>query len=54
MKRSVLYDLYGLDFMLDDQMNLWFIEGNTAPALSGTSAAKEKLMTTMLVDMLEI
>ncbi len=36
-KQSNLYTLHGLDFMLDDEMNLWFIESNPGPQLSGSS-----------------
>ena len=37
-KSSNVYQLHGLDFVLDDQMELWFIESNPGPQLSGTSA----------------
>jgi len=36
-KGSNVYALQGADFMLDDQLNLWFIESNPSPLLSGTT-----------------
>ena len=38
-KQSNVYALHGVDFMLDDQMNLWFIESNPSPLLTGTTKA---------------
>jgi len=32
-KQSNVYGLFGLDFMLDENMNLWFIEANPNPQL---------------------
>ena len=34
-KSSNVYSLQGVDFMLDDNMNLWFLESNASPLLSG-------------------
>ncbi len=34
-KGSNVYSLQGVDFMLDDNMNLWFLESNASPLLSG-------------------
>ena len=54
LKSSVVYELFGLDFMLDDKLNLWFIECNSAPALKGTSEEKEEFLKKMLIDHFEI
>jgi len=54
LKRSQIYELYGTDFMLDDNLNLWFIECNSGPVLSGSSEEKEKFVTKMLADHFEI
>ena len=54
VKLSQLYELYGTDFMLDDNLNLWFIECNSGPVLSGSSEEKEKFVTKMLADQFEI
>ena len=47
-------ELMGVDFMLDEDLNLWFIEANIGPELKGTPKEKEILVTRMIYDMLEI
>ncbi len=37
LKHSNLYELHGMDFILDDNMKLWFIESNPNPLLTGTT-----------------
>jgi len=53
-KQSNVFEMYGLDFMLDDQLNLWFIECNSSPQLIGTNAYKTEFLKKMLIDMFEI
>ena len=40
--------------MLDDSLNLWFIECNSSPQLIGTNQLKTDVLTKMLKDMFEI
>jgi len=54
VKKSQTYELFGCDFMLDDNLNLWFIECNSGPVLSGSSKEKERFVTKMLRDQFEI
>jgi len=53
-KQSNVYEMFGLDFMLDDELNLWFIECNASPQLIGTNELKTKFLVTMLRDLFEI
>ena len=53
-KGSNVFEMFGLDFMLDDNMNLWFIECNSSPQLIGTSELKTKFLVKMLNDLFEI
>jgi Tubulin-tyrosine ligase family. len=46
--------MFGLDFILDDDLNLWFIECNASPQLIGTNEEKTIFLTTMLRDLFEI
>jgi len=52
--QSNVYEMFGLDFMLDDELNLWFIECNSSPQLIGTNDHKTKFLITMLTDLFEI
>jgi len=54
IKKSQTYELFGCDFMLDNNLNLWFIECNSGPVLSGSSQEKELFVTKMLRDQFEI
>jgi len=53
-KGSNVFELYGLDFMMDDKLNLWFIECNGSPQFVGTNPAKTDFFVKMLSDMWEI
>mmetsp|Transcript_32500 Transcript_32500/g.29344 ORF Transcript_32500/g.29344 Transcript_32500/m.29344 type:complete len:84 (+) Transcript_32500:961-1212(+) len=36
-RSSQLFEIYGIDFLLDENMDLWFLENNMNPVLSATS-----------------
>jgi len=52
--QSNVYEMFGLDFMLDEDLNLWFIECNSSPQLIGTNDQKTKFLEEMLEDLFEI
>jgi len=54
LKASSAYEFYGVDFMLDQNLTLWFIEANSGPALDGYSQPMEKFIVKMLKDHFEI
>jgi len=54
LKHSSVWEFYGVDFMLDEDLTLWFIEANTDPALDGYSIPMEKFIAKMLKDHFEI
>lgn len=54
MKHPGVFELFGLDFLLDESLNLWFIECNASPQLVGTNEYKTVFLTTLLKDMFEI
>jgi len=51
LQQSNVYELHGLDFMLDENLKLWFIESNPNPLLIGV---KPELIARMLIDLFEI
>jgi len=54
MKLSGSFEMFGLDFLLDEDLNLWFIECNASPQLIGTNDYKTNFLVTMLTDTFEI
>ena len=54
LQRSNIYQLWGMDFMMDADLNLWFIEANTRPGIKSTSGMRTKFLEHMLLDMFDI
>lgn len=54
LKTSSVYELMGMDFMLDSNLNIWFIEANTYPSLAGGFPKKRNFMINMLKDHFEV
>ena len=52
--QSSLFEIYGLDFMLDDNLNLWFIEANIQPLLDGWSPESSKFFNQIIYDSFDI
>ena len=46
--------MFGCDFIMDDQLNLWYIECNPSPVYEGTTPEKFIFQTNMLRDAFEI
>ena len=51
---SSVFELYGADFMIDDDMTIWFIESNAGPALGGYTPETARILGKMLRDHIEI
>ena len=54
LRTSSIYEIMGVDFMLDDQMNLWFIEANIYPSFIEYSKKESQVLNGMLRDHFEI
>ena len=54
LKASSVYELYGCDFMLDKNLNLWFIEANIFPNLDDDTPREKEFLVKMLKDHYEI
>lgn len=52
--RSQVYSLVSVDFFLDDELNLWFMEANTNPKLEGETQWKNEFFNKLLTDVFEI
>lgn len=50
-----LFEIFGVDFILDENLNLWLIEVNSSPSMDNTSSIEKfKLKARMLSEMFEI
>ena len=45
------YQLWGMDFIMDDNLKLWFIEANPRPGIMAASPMRKKFMEMMVEDM---
>jgi len=53
-RKSSIYEVYGLDFIMDENLGLWFIEANNMPLIDGFTTGSTKLINGMLKSMFEI
>eukprot|EP00331_Platyophrya_macrostoma_P007233 CAMPEP_0176415902 /NCGR_PEP_ID=MMETSP0127-20121128/6055_1 /TAXON_ID=938130 /ORGANISM="Platyophrya macrostoma, Strain WH" /LENGTH=673 /DNA_ID=CAMNT_0017795931 /DNA_START=6 /DNA_END=2027 /DNA_ORIENTATION=- len=54
LPHSGVFEMFGLDFILDEKLNLWFIECNASPQLIGTNPKKTEFLSKMLSDLFHI
>jgi hypothetical protein len=53
-RRKYSFEMFGYDFILDEDFNTWLIEVNTNPCLEESSAHLKILLPRMVEDMLKI
>lgn len=54
LKRTICFELFGYDFIIDEDFGLWLIEVNTNPCLELSSPLLAQLIPCMLEDMLKL
>ena len=52
--RKNSFELFGIDFMLDEALNVWLIEVNTSPDISHSTPVTASLVPEMLEDLLKV
>ena len=53
-KRKYCFELFGYDFILDEEFNTWLIEVNTNPCLEESSQLLKDMLPRMIEDMLKL
>ena len=53
-KRKNTFELFGYDFLIDEDFNLWLIEVNTNPCLEESSALLQMYLPRLVNDMLKL
>jgi len=53
-KRKYNYELFGYDFMIDEDLRVWLIEVNINPFLGQPNEYTKKLVPDMIDEMLQI
>ena len=54
LKISSVFELFGVDFVMDEDLNLWFIEANCRSAVEGTTPFSRAFFIQMYKDQYEI
>ena len=52
--RKYCFELFGYDFMLDEDFNVWLIEVNTNPCIEESSNILKMYLPRMIEDMVKI
>lgn len=53
-KRKTCFEVFGFDFILDDDMNVWLIEVNTNPCIEESSKILKVYLPRMIDDMIKL
>jgi len=53
-KKSSLFEFFGIDFVLDENLGVWFIEANAMPLIDGFTDSTTKKLNQIMVDVFEI
>ena len=53
-RRKFCFELFGYDFILDEDFNSWLIEVNTNPCLEESSDLLKRILPRMIEDMLKL
>jgi hypothetical protein len=54
LKRKSCFELFGYDFIIDEDFNIWLIEVNTNPCIEESSNILKVYLPRMIDDMLKL
>jgi hypothetical protein len=52
VRKPYAFELFGYDFMIDDDFRVWLIEANTNPSLFAPNPHMKKLVSKMIDDLM--
>ncbi len=52
--RNATHELYGYDFIVDEDLGTWFIEVNCSPCLAHSTPVTGRLVSSMVEDMMKV
>lgn len=53
-KRRNCFELFGYDFIIDEDLNVWLIEVNTNPCIEDSSSILKILLPRMIDDLIKL
>ena len=54
LRHPRVFELFGLDFLIDTDLNIWYIETNLTPSIGSTSEEKKKVNTKLVTDIIDL
>ena len=54
LRHPGVFELFGIDFIFDSNLKLWFLEANPSPAMQATTTEKGVILTALLEEMLDL
>lgn len=54
LKHPGVFEVMGFDFILDQDLHLWFLEANLTPCITEKNDMKRKLNTKFLIDLIDL
>jgi hypothetical protein len=49
-----VFEIFGIDFLFDSSLNLWFLEANRSPAMQATTKEKGEIQSKMIQEMTDL
>lgn len=54
LRQPGVFEVFGIDFLFDRSLNLWFLEANRSPAMQATTKEKGEIQTLMAKQMIDL
>jgi hypothetical protein len=54
LRQPGVFEIFGIDFLFDKSLNLWFLEANRSPAMQATTKEKGEIQTLMAKEMIDL